>query len=267
VKWSSWFAAALLASGLCTAADQARPGKNAVDIRGQRQDVYYLPARNLPAGAPPVAIVFAPGDGGWRGLAIEIAEAMASWGHEVYGIDTKRYLQSFTPGKATLNEKQITGDMAALGRWSLQGLSRKLIFVGWSEGAGLGVLALATPENRDLYQGLAAVGLPERAEMGWRWADNVTYITKKDPDEPMFAVGPLLAAIAPAPFFLLQSTGDEYTPPEVAKRLFAGAREPKRLEFIDARNHRFDGNHDGFYKALREGITWLGNGPHPPASR
>ncbi|HVX67036.1 MAG TPA: alpha/beta hydrolase [Bryobacteraceae bacterium] len=267
MKWSTWLAAMLLVPGLCAAAERARPGKNALEIRGQRQEVYYLPARNLPTGPAPPAILFAPGDGGWRGLAVEIAETMASWGHPVFGIDTKRYLESFTQGKATLNEKQITDDMAEVGRWAIQGLPGKLIFVGWSEGAGLGVLALGAPENRLLYQGLIAVGLPERAEMGWRWADNITYITKKDPDEPMFATAPLLGAIAPAPLYVLQSTGDEYAPPEVTKRIFAGARQPKRLEFVEAHNHRFDGNRDAFYKALREGIGWIGNGSHSLASR
>jgi dienelactone hydrolase len=229
-----------LAVGLGGAADRARPAKN----------------------APQTAIVFAPGDGGWRGFALDIGAAMASWGYDVYGVDTKRYLESFTSGKNTLNQQQIIGDMAAFGRWAGEGRTRKLVFVGWSEGAGLGVLALAAPGNRGIYQGLAAIGLPERAEMGWRWADNITYVTKKEPDEPMFATGPLLGSIAPAPFFLLQATGDEYTTPELARRMFAGARDPKRIQIIEARNHHFDGNHDAFFAALREGIAWIADEAH-----
>ncbi len=243
----------------CAVGQTARVGKNAVEIRGQRQDVYYLPARNLPKGAPNTGIVFAPGDGGWRGFATEVADTMASWGHDVYGIDTKRYLESFTTGKPALDEKLIMADMGRLGKWALQGLSRKLIFVGWSEGAALGVLALVPPDNKKLYRGLAVIGLPQRGEMGWRGAGNVTYTTKKEPGEPMFSVGPFLPEIPPAPFFMVQSTGDEYTPVDLAKKLFADAREPKMLKFIDARNHRFDGNRDGFFQALRNGIDWIGN--------
>jgi hypothetical protein len=223
--------AVAVAAGVPAFAQQpVRSGKNAMYIRGQRQDVYYMPARNLPKGALNVAVVFVPGDGGWRGWAT---------------------------GHATLDEKQLMADMGAFGRWAQQGLDRKLIFVGWSEGAGLGVLALVPPENKKVYRGLAVFGLPERAAMGWRFADNMTWITKRDPDEPMFATGPFLPEITPAPIFVLQSTGDEWTSVAVAKKLFADAREPKLLKFIDARNHRFDGNRDEFLQALHDGIDWI----------
>lgn len=245
-------------AAMALGAQAPQAGKNGFDIRGQRQDVYFVKARNLPPGALNTAIVFAPGDGGWRGFAIEIAETMSSWGHDVYGLDTKRYLESFTTGRATLNEKQIMADMGALGRWARQGLSRRVVFVGWSEGAGLGVLALAPPENRKIYRGLALIGLPERAVMGWRWADNITYITKKEPNEPSFPTGAFLPEIAPAPVVMVQSTNDEYTPVSLAKRLFAGAREPKLLKFVDASNHRFEGNRDGLFQALRDGLAWIG---------
>ena len=48
---------------------------NAVEIRGKRVDVYYYPGtagRSAPAGK----VVFAPGDGGWRGLAVTMVEAL-----------------------------------------------------------------------------------------------------------------------------------------------------------------------------------------------
>ena len=49
-------------------------------LRGQREDVYYYPA----AGAARGKILFAPGDGGWRGFAIDIAQTLAGWGYAAY---------------------------------------------------------------------------------------------------------------------------------------------------------------------------------------
>jgi dienelactone hydrolase len=244
-----------LAAIVCACAQTAKPGKNAVTIRGQRQDVYYLPAR-APARDGP-CVLFAPGDGGWRGFAVDIAQTVASWGYEVTGFDTKRYLESFTTRQSTLDPPQVMADMKSFGDWAAQVTRRPVIFVGWSEGAALGVLALAAPANKKVYRGLATIGLTQTAELGWRLADDITYITKKNPNEPMFSTTPYLPMIAPLPLFMIDSTGDEYTPAPVSKQLFAAARDPKKYSLIEARNHRFDGNRDAFFNSLREGLAWV----------
>ena len=79
------------------------PGKNAPVIRGQQQDVYFYPAQGGVKNAQKV--LFLPGDGGWEGLALDIAEEMSKVGYDVYGFDTKRYLESFTTDAGTLKEE------------------------------------------------------------------------------------------------------------------------------------------------------------------
>lgn len=229
------------------------PGKKTPTIRGQAQEIYFYPATGTRVNRK---ILFAPGDGGWRGFAVIIAQTMASWGYDVYGLDTKRYLMSFT-GKTTLKETDVMNDFRQLAQWITRGESERITLVGWSEGAGLCVLAAASPENKNIFNGLIAIGLTESNILGWRWIDDLSYITKKDPNEPKFLTADYLPAVSPLPLLMLQSSRDEYISPEAGKRLFSVAKEPKRFQVIEARNHRFDGNTDGFFKALREGLEWI----------
>jgi len=231
-------------------------GKNTLVIRGQPQDVYFYPAMGEPR-SPNRKILFAPGDGGWRGFAVTIAETMASWGYEVYGLDTKRYLESFT-GKTTLKETEAMGDFRQIAEWMTQGAGEQVTLVGWSEGAGLCLLAAASEENKKIFNGLISIGTGESNVLGWRWSDDITYVTKKEPREPKFLSADFLPKVAPLPLLMIHSSQDEYTPVGVARQLFSMAQEPKRLVLIDARDHRFDGHTEEFFRVLREGLQWIG---------
>jgi hypothetical protein len=246
-----------LAGAALLGAQGMRPGKNVYDLRGRQQDVYYYPsARQGQQSLGPV--LFAPGDGGWRGFAITMAGKMAGWGYDVYGLDTKRYLESFTDGRKTLSEADVASDFRSLGKWVSPSGGVRL--VGWSEGAGLGLLGVADDPDRKTFNGFVAIGMGEASFLGWRTIDNLTYITKKDPDEPRFASLPWMLKIAPTPFAMIHSDHDDYTTVEAAKKLFAAARQPKRWWLIPARNHRFSGGQEGFFSALRAALEWTGRG-------
>ena len=67
-----------------TALTQTAPAATkSVTIRGQALEIAVLPAQSTPLGQD---VLFLPGVGGWRGWAITIAETMASWGYDVYGV-------------------------------------------------------------------------------------------------------------------------------------------------------------------------------------
>jgi dienelactone hydrolase len=239
---------------VCTPVRAAAPEKLAVDIRGQSQEVYYYAS----AVKPPVGrILFAPGDGGWRGFALTLAETAASWGYEVYGLDTKRYLESFTTSKGALRPEDVMTDMRMLAEKLRRSSGDRFVFAGWSEGAGLAVLAGGPEENKKTFRGIVAIGLTDSTVLGWRWTDNVTYVTKRAPDEPAVATASYLPKIAPLPFLQIQSSGDEYTSVPLSKKLFEAAREPKRFSLVQAQDHRFDGNQSEFFRALREGLNWM----------
>lgn len=229
------------------------PGRNVVTIRGQKQDIYYYPANNDSAHRK---VLFACGDGGWRGWAITLAQQMASWGYDVYGLDTKTYLSSFT-GNAGLKENDVMNDFRQLKQWMAPTAAERVTLVGWSAGAGLEVLAAAANENKAAFTGLITFGLADENVLGWCWKDNLTYVTKGKPDEPTFRVSGYLGHIAPLPFWLIQSDKDEYVSLDETKRLTNAVKDPKRISIISANNHRFDGNTQEFYRALREGLQWM----------
>jgi len=61
---------------------------------------------------------------------------------------------------------------------------------------------------------------------------------------------------------MIQSSKDVYVSVEMAKRMFSVAQEPKRFSLIEARNHRFDGNREEFFRVLHEGLEWISKIPH-----
>lgn len=237
---------------LCLAqAIPLRPGRNSIPVRGVPQAVYYHPGG---AGRPDrPCILFVPGDGGWRGFAITVAARLAEWGYDVYGLDTKAYLQSFT-GRMTLTEADVARDLRTLAEAVRK--NRPVVLLGWSEGAGLTLLAAAAA-SKDAYSGLITMGLGDKNVLGWRFVDNLTYLTKKPPSEPGFSALRYMSRVSPLPLVMLQSAKDEYVGKDEANRLFNMAAEPKRLVLIEAQNHRFDGAQVEFFRQLRQALDWI----------
>mgnify|MGYP003345653393 CR=1 FL=1 len=72
--------------------------------------------------------------------------------------------------------------------------------------------AAASPANHAWVAGVITMGLPQLSEIAWRWSDFTSWITKKDADEPSVRATDFLAAIAPLPLVMIQSSKDEYVP-------------------------------------------------------
>lgn len=244
--------AALLILAVCAAqAGEMRVGKNNIPVRGVAQEVHFYPGGRASVGRP--CVLFAPGDGGWRGFAVTMAETISSWGYDVYGLDTKEYLERFT-GRSALSEKNVMEDMRSLAD-AVRG-SRRVVLVGWSEGAGLMTLAAAAP-SKDVYTGLITMGLGDRNVLGWRMVDDLTYVTRKAPNEPWFSALSYMPKVSPVPLVMVHSTQDEYVNRDEAQKLFNAAAEPRRFALIEAQNHRFDGAHPEFFKRFREALEWV----------
>jgi pimeloyl-ACP methyl ester carboxylesterase len=222
-------------------------------VRGQAQDVYYFPAEKTPSLGQ---VLFLPGDGGWHGFAITIAKSVSEWGYDVYGVDTKHYLCTSTT-MGGLTEAQVSSDMAELARSLGAHPGRKFTLLGWSEGAGLSLLAAAAEKNRSSFNGLITTGLPEKNILAWRWEDALTYVTKQRPNEPGFSSADFMGKISPLPVVMIQSTNDEYVSMDAAQRLFQAAHDPRRFSPVSASNHRFGGNQQQFFNVLQDGLRWI----------
>jgi pimeloyl-ACP methyl ester carboxylesterase len=243
----------VLVFGATALAQGARPGKNELSVRNQRQEIYfYTPA----PGGLHRKVLFAPGDGGWRGFVITVAESLASSGYEVYGLDTRHYLQSFT-GPAELKPGEIAADFREIAGWIRQSSTQRVLLVGWSEGAGLALAAASDPQNKDLFEGLIAIGATEQNVLAWHWSDVVAELRKKLPNEPTFASADYTGKVAPLPLFMIASSGDEYISSEATRKLFSAARDPKRMVLIEARDHKYGGATSEFFRTLMEALQWV----------
>jgi type IV secretory pathway VirJ component len=248
---------------LFTLAFTGRPAADAATqrldfgLRGKALSVtVYTPSAGSAAKG---TVLMGSGDVGWVGLAVDMAEFLSGQGYVVVGINVRQYLAAFTSGKATLTTREPPGDYAAL----VQFLTAKKVLVppvivsGVSEGAALAVLAAAAADNRAWARGVMTMGLPPTAELGWRWSDFTSWITKKDSDEPMFMPKEFLPSVAPLPLCMIQSTKDEYVA-ESDYRLFEKvAREPKRLVLINASNHRFTDRRPELQQAVIGCLAWI----------
>ena len=222
-----------------------------VTLRGKPQQLrLFGDSRHEP-------IIVSSGDGGWLHLAPHTAEVLASRGFYVVGFDARAYLRSFTDGGHTLRVDDVPADFASIVSIVSEESGRRPILVGVSEGAGLSVLAAASPLLKPRIRGVVGLGLGDRNELGWRWQDSIIYLTKAVPDEPTFSAAEVIAGVAPNPVALLRSTRDEYVAAAEADRLVDRALEPKRAWTVRAADHRFSDNLPELDARLLEAIEWV----------
>jgi pimeloyl-ACP methyl ester carboxylesterase len=248
----------ILAMCTMTCAQNGAAGKNIVRIRGQKQNIYLFQVTD---GRKRGNVLFAPGDAGCRGFAVTIAVQLAKTGYSAYCFDTLRYLEGFT-GRTPLTTTQIASDFNQIARWIGPTGHAPILFVGWSEGAGLGLATVSDVANQSIFAGLIAIGTPKDNLLAWRWRDIGAWITKSLPHEPTFESAEFIPKVSPLPLFLIASSSNEYVTPEATRTLFSAAREPKRLVMVNARDHKYSGNIEGFFTALRQGLDWIERQQH-----
>lgn len=222
-----------------------------VALRGRPQVLHVYGHR----GAVPVIV--SSGDGGWMHLGPHIAESLAARGFFVVGFDVKAYLTSFTTATSRLREEDAQNDYRSLIEYASRGSHERPVLVGVSEGAGLSVLAATSEAVKPAIAGVIGFGLPDLNELGWRFRDNLTYLTHGMPDEPTFSTLAVIARAAPVPIVAVHSTRDEYVPLAEVQRVMAAAQEPKQLWTINATNHRFSGNIAECDQRLFDAIEWV----------
>jgi fermentation-respiration switch protein FrsA (DUF1100 family) len=242
---------ALATSVSLSRAAPASPATETLSIRGQEQSLHLYGARG-----GPVAVV-ASGDGGWTHLGPDVAEFLAGQGFFVVGFDSKAYLSSFTRGATTLATSDVPGDFGALLAYAAREDAEPPLLFGVSEGAALAVLAVTNDAVKSRARGVVALGLPDQAELGWRFRDSVIYLTKGLPKEPLFSTADVVARVAPLPLVAIHSTHDEFVPLDQVRRVMDRALEPKQLWLLEAADHRFSGKERELRQKLLEAVRWI----------
>jgi len=241
----------LLAAGALLASPVQPQSRGTVVVRGKVQQL------QLYKGVTGTPVILSSGDLGWAGLVVHVAEFLSSRGYSVYGFNSKAYLASFTSRDSALKPEEVPDDYLSLIRFVQRINPGKVVLAGISEGAGLSVLSAGWGKVQESVQGVLGLGLPDQNELGWRWQDFTTWITKRAPNEPSFMVEDIIHKVSPVPLAEIHSTHDEFLPLEQAKSMFARAREPKKMWVIEASNHRFSDNRSELDARILEALDWI----------
>lgn len=225
-----------------------------VQVRGRTLSLAQLVPRTKTSE---VAVIFLPGDGGWRGAAVSMGRTISSWGYDVFGFDTKKYLETFSEDGRKLASQELAADVRLVANQVAGPSHRRVVLVGWSQGASMSVAAVSGIKSRSPIHGVVTLGLPESGVLGWDWKATLAIIARREPDQPTFRVKPLLPGASPVPVWMIHGTDDEYTTSEVARSLYQVTSEPKRLEEITGANHRFDAHQEELYRSLKKGLAWV----------
>lgn len=244
------------------AASPARPESTvAVPLHGA--DLHLHVASVAPAS--PALVVYASGDGGWFGTAIDMWRLLARDGVVTAGFSARAFLKLDRPHGQLLDPTRLAGEY----REVVMRLSDALqlppdvpvILAGWSRGAALSVLAAAERHTVPALAGVIAIGLAGDEDLAIDGPDD-------ESDDGDGATTPAArtahafdpyAQIArvPVPVAVIQATHDDYFPAAAAQARFGPDRADRRFIAVDAKNHRFAGGTAAFDAALHEAVRWV----------
>ena len=247
-------AALLLASG--PAGDG--PRKMTVYLRGRQLQVrLYDPSRHSPRRDMDVLV--ASGDLGWLQLSGDVPRHLQARGYRVVGLNAQAYLAASTGGGAPrLTDRDVAHDFRVIMEAAAVDSAEPppFVAVGVSEGASLAVMAAGQPGASPSCRGVIGLGLPMYSEMGWRWTDFTSWITKAEPHEPLAPTLPYLEHLN-VPLVVVHSLHDEYDNIDTVRAAFAHAPVPKRFYAIDAPNHRFTHHTGEVLRLVDASLAWM----------
>jgi hypothetical protein len=212
-------------------------------------------------------IVFATGDGGWRGGDRTAFERMARWGYPMVGFSSPAYLRHVAVPVRETTPGDVARDFAriitiAKVRMGLDE-STPTILVGISRGAGLTVAAAGEPGLQTSLAGVVAVALTREEEYVHRLKRR-----RKSPEKPpemvMIDNYEYLPRLRSLPLSIIQSVHDGYLPAEEARRLLGPDSALRQLHPIAARNHDFSDAREPLYIELRTALDWVSHFEAPP---
>jgi hypothetical protein len=242
-----------------------------VRLHGQPLDL-HLSAPRAPA-APRVLVLYASGDGGWFGTAVDMFRQAADAGYFTVGFSSRSFMRLQRPRGSPLTAARLAAEyqqIVAQARTAL-GLDPTIhaVLTGWSRGAAFAVLVGAETAASDDVIGVVAIGLAEGEDL-------VVSGTEDDTDDgnaPTAERGwpymnyASIGRLGPRPCAVIQATHDGYLPAARARQLFGPDTPLRRFYTIDAKNHRFAGGKAEFSAAWLDAIRWMAAPPAGGAMR
>lgn len=236
--------------------------KVSATLHGKALDLHLAAAD---AAAPRPLVLYASGDGGWFGAAVDMFDAIARDGYNVVGFSARTFLRLERPGGRLSNPEQLASEYDAILTETRRALhlpsETPIVLSGWSRGAAFAIL-VATARNAPSHvRGVVSIGLADEEDLQVNEADDdsddagAAGSSRRSRFQPYARIG-RLGDIRCA---VIQATGDHFLPAARAHELF-GAETPSRHFYaITARNHRFSGGRPAFERALADALHWAGS--------
>jgi dienelactone hydrolase len=222
----------------------------------------HLASRSDQAQAAPL-VLYASGDGGWFGAAVDMFQQIARAGYPVVGFSSKTFLKIERPRGALVAAAQLASEYSAIlaKARSVLGLTAgaETILTGWSRGAAFAVLVASEPPIPEHLRGVVAIGLGEGEDLILDGPEDETDDGKAQAGSRHwpFETYARLRQIEPVRCAVIQATRDSYLPAAQARALFGPDTARRRFYVVEARNHRFSGGKAAFDVALLDALAWI----------
>jgi hypothetical protein len=205
-------------------------------------------------------ILYATGDGGWRGKDRDAFERMTGWGYPVAGFSAPSYLHHLVRHTHQTTPADVARDyehIIALAKDHIAvPVGMPTILVGVSRGSGLAVAAAGEPQLQLELAGVVAVALTREEEYVHRLRRRRS--APLDPPElVMLDNYEYLPRLRNLPLAIIQSTHDDYLPAEEARRLLGPDATLRQLHPIRSKNHSFTDAREALYEQMRTSLAWV----------
>ncbi len=241
-----------------------QPQRRIVALNRANLGLRVSPAPNRSARTP--LIIYATGDGGWRGLDRDIFDRFVSWGYPVAGIDSGAYIGTLgdtgetTPERLAHDFRRIIG----VARESLRlPPDTPIVLVGLSRGSGLAVVASREAGLQPDVAGVLALALTKEEE-------HVKHSRKRranrlsDPGEAAIVDTYAVLHRLRTRIAVIQSTHDRYLSAADARQRFGPDTATRRLIAVDAKSHSFGAAHDALFARMKTSLSWICGALRPP---
>lgn len=266
--WFAVIAAALVLPGCVVnphprtqPAALVRELSSAILLHGKPLEL-HLSVPQQPAGDG-VLVLYASGDGGWFGTAVDMFRLIGRAGYYAVGFSARSFLKLDRPRGTALNSAQLAEEyeqILAQARSAMQlDATTPVILTGWSRGAAFAVLAGSEPVVRPALRGVIAIGLSEGEDLQVSSPADETDEGHPTEAHPQWQFEPYarIAGLGALPCAVIQASRDNYLPAARAQELFGPETPVRRFYAVEARNHRFSGGTTAFANALRDAIHWI----------
>lgn len=224
-------------------------------------EVHFARPRQGPGRRP--LLLYATGDGGWRGKDKELFEQLAALNYPVAGFSAPNYLKNLGYVADTTTPARLARDYEALIAFAIKILElppdTPVVLVGVSRGAGLEVVAAGQPIVRHRISGVLAIALTKEEEYVRHYRLRRDQVIAGVPNRELVMVQTYeyLPRLSSLPVALIQSTRDNYLPADKARQLFGPDTHDRRLTPIEASNHSFKGAREQLYAEVARSLEWI----------